>query len=216
MFTSTISGGDTLPPIGRNGLSRNTNDVYYANSSLDGVVPDMSDELGSVELKSYSGDSPKMSAQPKKDIPAADDLSATLDGLSDSIKEAMKKIPTIENQVGAIFITENQVKGMDIYDLPDSWQSVKDDIVEKEGSAFLKKEENNLFEFKPEKIKGLLGKELSKKFSEKIIYGEAQGEPYKIIEFREEKDEKDSSKTRLIGEVVEFNGKIIHLTLYRV
>jgi len=154
--------------------------------------------------------------EPTRDVPASDDLAATLDDLSSSIREAMKKIPPIENQVGAIFITENKVKGMDIYNLPDSWQSVKDDVVEKEGSSFMKKEENNLFEFNPKKVKGLLGKELLKKFKEKVIYGEAQGQPYKIIEFREEKDEKDKSSTKLIGEAVEFNNKIIHLTLFRV
>jgi hypothetical protein len=147
-------------------------------------------------------------------IGSSDDMVNTIDDMTTRIKEAMKKIPPIENQVGAIFLYENSFQGLDIYNVPDSWSSVKEETIAKEGSSFMKKDDTSIFDFKPERVKALIGKELGGKFEEKIIYGEKQGEAYKIIEIREIIDEK--SKKRIIGEAVEFNGKIIHLTLSRV
>lgn len=141
-------------------------------------------------------------------IGAADDLVGTLDSMSEMIKEMLKKIPPVENQVGAVFIYENSIKGLDIYNLPDSWKAIKNDVIEKEGSDYIKKEDNNLFELKPEKVKALLGKKLNVTFEEKIIH---EDKDYKIIEVREVTD---SKKARLIGEAVEFNNKVIHLTMY--
>lgn len=149
-------------------------------------------------------------------IHASDDLVNTLDDMSDSIKEAMRKLPPIENQVGAIFLYENKVKGMDVYNLQDSWKCVKEDVVAKEGSDYLKKEEANIFEFKSDKVKALVGKEFSCKFEEKIIYGETQGQSYKIIEIREVKDDPKYKGKKLVGEAVEFLDKIIHLTMFLV
>lgn len=147
-------------------------------------------------------------AETHQNISASDDLVGTLDDMSSMIKEMMKKIPPIDNQVGAVFIQENQVNGMDIYNLTDSWKAVKDDIVAKEGSSFLKKEDGNIFEFKPDKVKQLLEKKLKSKFEEKQIF---ETKEYRIIEFREITDD----KSKLRGEVVELLGKIIHLTMYR-
>jgi len=95
----------------------------------------------------------KSSDENIEDIPASDDLVDALDDMTAFIKEVMKKIPPIENQVGAIFLHENKIRGVDVYDLPASWNAVKEDVVAKEGSSYLKKEEANIFEFKPEMIK---------------------------------------------------------------
>jgi hypothetical protein len=148
-------------------------------------------------------------------IPAADDLVNTLDDMSSFIKEAMKKIPPIKNQVGAIFLYENKIRGIDVYDVPASWNAVKEDIIKKEGSSYLKKEDTNIFEFKPEKVKGLIGKELAGKFEEKVIFGETQKLPFKIIEIREVKDDDKKDGRLLFGEAVEYEGEVIQLTLYR-
>ena len=131
----------------------------------------------------------------------SDDLAKTLDLLSDSIKDMMKKIPYIDNQVGAIFLKENEIQGLDVYDLKDSWKSVKDDVVEKEGASFLNKDEStNLFEFKPKKVAALLKKKLGVTFEPKIIYDS----DYKVIEVKSD---------TLIGEAVVYKNEVIHLTL---
>lgn len=131
----------------------------------------------------------------------SDDLVGTLDDMSDAIKEAMKKIPFLKNQVGAGFFYENKMKGMDIYDLPLSWDAIKKDVVEKEGANFLKKDETEMFKFKPEKGRDLVKKYLSAPFEEKEIYNRE----YRIVELRSDK---------LIGEAIEYKNKIIHLTFW--
>lgn len=132
----------------------------------------------------------------------SDDLARLLDDLSGAIKTAMKKIPYIENQVGAIFFHENKMIGMDVYDLQESWDAVKKDVVEKEGASFIKKDKDSeMFEFKPSKSKVLIKKCLSEKFEEKTIFQDG----YKVVELKGEK---------LIGEAIEFKGKVIHLTFW--
>lgn len=131
-----------------------------------------------------------------------DDLVGTLDGLSDAIREAMKKIPPIENQVGAVFFKENDLIGMDVYDLPLSWEAVKNDVVEKEGASFLNKDDDSMFQFHPDKAKVLVQKRLGVEFEEKELYGKE----YRLVELKNDK---------LVGEAIEFNGQIIHLTLWK-
>ena len=135
-------------------------------------------------------------------MPASDDLVNTISDLSGSIKEVMKRIPFVENQVGAMFFKENSLVGMDVYDLAASWDAVKRDVVEKEGSNFLEKDSKDMFELKPEKAKGLAQEKLSAKFEEKDIYDKE----YSVIELRSEK---------ALGEAVIFKGKVIHLTLWK-
>lgn len=136
-------------------------------------------------------------------ISGSDDLTATLDSISDAVKAAMKKIPPIENQVGAVFFHENSMLGMDLYDLAKSWDAVKQDVIEKEGASFIKKDEGtDMFEFKPARSKSLIGKYLSADFEEKEIYNRE----YRLVELRSDK---------LIGEVVEFKGRVIHLTFWK-
>lgn len=135
-------------------------------------------------------------------IDSSDDLVGTLDSLTDAMKAALKKIPYLKNQVGAVFFYENRMIGMDVYDLVASWDAIKKDVVEKEGADFLKKDEQgDMFKFKPEKAKELIKKYLSASFEEKEIYNK----DYRVVELRSEK---------LIGEVVEFKNKVIHLTFW--
>lgn len=130
------------------------------------------------------------------------DLSATLEDLSKNIQEVMRKIPFIENQVGAAFFEANKMLGMDVYDLSASWDAVKKDVVEKEGAAFLKKEDQAaMFDFKPEAGKVLLKDLLSARFDERDIYNAE----YRLVELKSDK---------LIGEAIEFKGEVIHLTFW--
>lgn len=134
---------------------------------------------------------------------SSDDLVSSLDGLTDAMKAALKKIPYIDNQAGAVFLYGNKMVGMDVYDLPHSWDAIKRDIVEKEGANFLKRDsDSEMFEFKEEKAVNLIKKYLSADFEEKEIYNRE----YKLTELRSDE---------LIGEVIEYNGKVIHLTFWK-
>jgi len=137
------------------------------------------------------------------EIASSDDLVSTIETMADNIKDAMKNIPYIENQVGGIFLNgSGEILGLDIYNIPISWQSVKNDIIKKEGASFID-DEDDLFVMRPEKVAKVISKNLKRDFTEKVIYS---GE-YTISEIRYE---------NLVGEVVFYNNKIIHLTLWGV
>ncbi len=138
-----------------------------------------------------------------------DNLVASLAKQSEDLREIMKKIPFIENQAGVVFIYDSKIKGLEIYDVSESWSVVKEDVVEKEGSDFQEKESDNLFEFKPSKVKKMLGKKLGVEFSEKSIY---KSDDYEVIEIKEKADK----KSKLVGEAVVLKDEVIHLTMYRV
>jgi hypothetical protein len=201
--------GDAIP----------VNNIYYSGTITESPIITANscttnDFIGGEVDYSMSSNSELGSSRFTATPTSSDDLVGTLDEMSDMIKEMLKRIPPIENQVGAIFLYENEIRGLDVYDLPDSWKSVKDDVVEKEGSNYLKKDDTNLFEFKAEKVKALLGKRLNTIFEEKTIFDNKE---YKVIEIKQilpETEDKNKTK-RLMGEAVEFNGNIIHLTMYR-
>ena len=131
-----------------------------------------------------------------------DDLVSTLGELSENVKEAMKNIPYIENQVGGVFLKgSGEIIGLDIYDVSKSWQSIKNDVIKKEGASFIN-DDDDLFIMRPDKAGKVISKKMSEEFNEKIIYSK----DYSIVEVRYED---------LIGEAVIFNGQVIHLTLWR-
>jgi len=164
----------------------------------------------------FQADSPLRSSMgigSQREEPRHDDLAGTLSEVSAMMKEVFRKIPDIENQVGAIFIHNNSVLGLDIYDIPVSWSAVKKEVIEKEGSEFLSKDDTNLFMFDTSRVgKFLQSRLVDRTFEEKVIYGEEQGKPYKVVEIKEvtEKNEKG-----LMGEAVILHDRIIHLTMYR-
>lgn len=132
----------------------------------------------------------------------SDDLVGTLGELSENIKEAMRNIPYIENQVGGVFMKgSGEIIGLDIYDISKSWQSMKNDTIKKEGASFIN-DDDDLFVMRPDKAGKLISKILSNEFTEKIVYSK----DYSVVEVRYE---------NLIGETVVFNNQVIHLTLWR-
>lgn len=130
-----------------------------------------------------------------------DDLVGILETMGGNLKDAMKNIPYIEKQVGGVFLQgSGKIIGLDIYDIPKSWQSIKNDMIKKEGASFID-DEDDLFIMRPEKSVKIISKKLSQEFSEKIIYSKN----YSVVEVKY----KD-----LIGEAVIFNNTVIHLTLW--
>lgn len=133
---------------------------------------------------------------------SSDDLVSTIDNMSATMQEVFKKIPYIKNQVGAIFLKENKLIGMDVFDVPLSWDAVKKAVVEKEGASFIEKDSTSIFEFREDRVVDFLGKQLSVDFEEKVIFDRE----YQVIELRSES---------LLGECIQYKDKIIHLTLWK-
>ena len=76
----------------------------------------------------YSSDSSTVAYSGTSFSGGSDDLVSTLGDVSAALKDALRKLPEIDNQVGAIFFNDNKILGMDVFDLPDSWSSIKEDI----------------------------------------------------------------------------------------
>ena len=133
-----------------------------------------------------------------------DDLVSNLDEMRNNLKKALKNIPEIVNQVGAIFVKGNNILGMDLYDVPESWNAMKESIIEKEGSNFQDRDESDLFkiEFDPGKTKPFLEKNLNLDYDLKDVYSGK----YTV---------KLAETEKLIGEGTIYNGDIIHLSIWR-
>lgn len=131
-----------------------------------------------------------------------DNYVGMLDDVVDNIREAMKKLPPIKNQVGVVFFGDNDLKGLEIYDSPDSWTALKEDVISKEGSSFLNKDDENLFEFRPKAAKKLIKKKLNVEFEEKDIYNKE----YKLVQIKSEK---------YVGEGLIYKNDIIHLSMWK-
>lgn len=125
-----------------------------------------------------------------------------LDDTITKLKEAMKKIPPIINQVGVVFFEDNDLLGLEIYDSEKSWSALKEDIISKEGTSFLSKDNENLFEFRPEAAKKIINKKLDVIFEERDIYNKE----YNLVEIKSEK---------YIGEGLIWGDDIIHLSMWK-
>lgn len=210
IFTNAVSNtfhdghhtfGRSEPIIGSQPMAMYTSSVNLS-ASMDSCDPSQMEKLFTNQREAV---------HVEHNIPQSDDLVSTLDGMAAKIEEALRKIPPVKNQVGAIFLEDNQILGLDIYDLPLSWDAIKKDVIKKEGSAFVKKESDNLFEFKPEKVKAFLAKRLNTVFEEKVIYS---GNGFQVIEVREQSS--DPKAKRLMGEAVVQGETVVHLTMYRM
>ncbi len=132
----------------------------------------------------------------------SDDLSKTLDSVSDVIREALKKMPENPTQIGAIVLKENTLQAFDIFDLPLSWSALRKDIAEKEGLTIIQKDENQVFSFNPAKVHPLISTGLAGNWISNPIY---KREAFSVFEVSGEK---------LKGEFSVFHDEIIHATLW--
>lgn len=173
---------------------------YYSSSTTGGIsdIDDSTIMVGAVIPPTVLN-----GEQLLNNVRGSDDLHYTLQELSDNVREIMKKIPPIDNQVGAAFFQDSKFQGMDVFDLPDSWSAIKEDVVAKEGASFLKRDEDEMFEFKAEKGLNKLKKELSHNYEEKVLF---KAEDHKLIQVMSK---------NLIGEGIVLNDKVIHLTLWK-
>jgi hypothetical protein len=131
-----------------------------------------------------------------------DNLYDTMKDMSNMMKTALEKMPYIDNQVGVVFLKGNDLLGLEVYDLKDSWEAVKKEVIEKEGSNILEEYSEDIFEFKQDKIKSFLKRKLNINFNEKIVH---EGK-YKVVSLISDS---------VLGEGTILNGKVIHLSLWK-
>jgi len=132
-----------------------------------------------------------------------DDLSSNINNFSKIIDKVLKKVPHFDNQVGIATLDLKGVAGIECFDLKDSWKALRDAIIEKEGEQLSKQDKDSPFEYKKNKAVRSVKNLLLLDFEEKILF---KSEDYRLIGLKIE---------NYIGELTEFKGEPIHLTLTR-
>jgi hypothetical protein len=142
-------------------------------------------------------------------IPRVDDLASHCENFSKTFDDVTAKIRWVENQAGFALLTNNGVETIETFDSPFSWKAIHEDAVKRLGSRVLGKDEEGVFDYKPERAKALIRKVLAGKFTENLIYEHrpSNGELHVLI--------LGLSGDRYVGEVVELDGRVIHVMLIR-
>ena len=138
----------------------------------------------------------------------SDDLLSTMkevDQKRKTVESALKDIPVVKNQVGAIIFDNFGITGFEVFDSPDSWKALHKKVLEKYSDVLMQEQEESLFELKEDVI------------------------PKKIAEFVEEMMKADERNTfsnqtantyvldgnKIIGEYTLIEGNVVHVIVFK-
>ena len=138
----------------------------------------------------------------------ANDLLGHLEKIKKSqsiLDDMMQKVPLFDNQVGAVIFNPVGIIAVETFDHPMSWASIKKDIIEKYGDKIKEKQEDHLFELKPETILPSFRKFIEglDKFTEKTITKDGYSETRTV------------RGKGIIGEYTLVKGQPIHVLLLK-
>ena len=132
-----------------------------------------------------------------------DDLKGNIDKFGDQIKNILQKVPYFKNQVGVALIDLQGISAIECFDLKDSWEKFKEEIIKKEGDKISKKQKNSPFQYKENKAKYFLGMVLKADYEEKTLF---KSKDWRIIGLKNK---------NYTGEIVKLKDKPIHILLVR-
>lgn len=137
-----------------------------------------------------------------------DNLKQNFDDFAKNFDELLSKARLHDNQVGLGLITEKGCRTVELFDLTSSWEAIHKDSVKRMGTELLRGSDNtNVFEYKPENAVNAVRAVLALPFKVNQIYGHkpSNGEPAVDIF--------GLTAQRYVGEVVELDGRVIHLVI---
>jgi len=137
-----------------------------------------------------------------------DDLKQNFDEFARNFDQLLSKARLHDNQAGLALITEKGCKTIEVFDLPASWEAIHKDSVKRMGTELLRESDNtSVFEYKPENAINAVRKVLGLDYKTNLIYEHkpSNGEPHVAIF--------GLTASRYVGEVVELDGRVMHLTL---
>lgn len=139
-----------------------------------------------------------------------DDLSASIDVVASNLDDLLSKVKLHKNQVGLGLVSEKGVQCIELFDATESWQAIHNDAVARVGSDLARKDEEHIFEHKPQHVINAMSAILAQDYKTNVIYEHkpSNGEPPLRIT--------GLTGDRFVGEVVELDKKVIHLTLIRI
>lgn len=133
-----------------------------------------------------------------------EDLAGRVSESQNKYKDILKKVPTVDHQVGMVLLTMTGLESMEAFEHPDAWEGIRRAILGAESDKISDlSDQNGLFEFKVEKAKGIIQDLLTKDFDEKLAVD------------RERTKTLILDTEQFVGEAVTLDGTSIHLTLVR-
>lgn len=139
-----------------------------------------------------------------------DDLASNFDEFSKTFADLLAKVKLHRNQVGLGLITDKACETIELFDLDQSWKAMHEDAVKRVGSDVAKPDLSGVFEYKQEKAVEAVKKVLGVGFDQKVIYEHraSNGEPSVAVI--------GLSNEKYTGEIVELDGRVMHLVLLRM
>lgn len=138
-----------------------------------------------------------------------DDLHSTFAEFSMHFDEVLSKVKIVENQAGVALITQSGVETIEFFDHRDSWKALHDAAVKRLGSNIVGKDSESVFEYKPENAVKQVNRVLALDWKLNRIFKHRpnNGEP--------EVEITGLTADGFVGEAVEANGSLIHLTILK-
>lgn len=128
-----------------------------------------------------------------------------IEGFKGNIDEMLKKVPFVDNQIGAVIFDHNGVLGMEFFDSSKSWEAIHREIISKYGDELSKEQAEPIFELKEKMVKKkileFIGKLLV--FTEKTVVTQRNSET-RVIE-----------GTDVVGEYTILKDDVIHFLAMR-
>ena len=139
----------------------------------------------------------------------ADDLHTTMETMKedDDIKELLKEVPCLENQIGVIICDKEGIQAVEIFDHPDSWKAFHENVITSYSDIINKQTDKDLFEinFKEDKIPELFD----------IFVGDLQRSEQKEVFRKNEAVTFKLEGSEVYGEYTALHDKIIHVIGFR-
>lgn len=139
----------------------------------------------------------------------ADDLAKHFDDFSMHFEEVLSKVKLVDNQAGLALINANGVETIEFFDHKQSWKALHESAVKRLGSNIVQQDSEQVFEYKPENAIKAVNRVLALDWKTNSIFHHkpSNGEP--DIEIT------GLSADGYVGEAVELNNTLIHLTILR-
>lgn len=137
-----------------------------------------------------------------------DNLKQNFDDFAKNFDELLSKARLHDNQVGLGLITDKGCRTVELFDLKDSWEAIHKDSVKRMGTELLRGPDNaNVFQYVPENAINAVRAVLGLPFKVNQIYEHkpSNGEPAVAIF--------GLTAQRYVGEVVELDGRVVHLVI---
>lgn len=137
--------------------------------------------------------------------PVADDLLATMTQYTQSIKDVISKVPSVENQVGLATIGLDGLLALECYDLKGSWAAIREAAVTQHGEDLSKilSDADQVFRYEPENAGKAIRAALVKTFETEQA---GIGKNWQVFILKGDK---------FHGEVTFHHGEMIHLLVAR-